>query len=101
MEEQKAIAEGLLRAWWLSEGERFHRDFEVIEVEKEGRAGMGNNIEMMFRPDALVRERQSGDLYVISWKTTSYFSDRTINSAKVDMQSMSEVWGVEKTNVEE
>lgn len=36
--EQKAIAEGLLRAWWLHSGQQFLRDFEVLEVEKEGRA---------------------------------------------------------------
>ena len=37
-EEQCALAEALLRGWWAWEGERFLRDFEISEVEKEGRA---------------------------------------------------------------
>src|SRR6185369_11281972 len=43
-----------------------------------------------------VRDKQSGDYYIISWKTCSTFTQRTINQARVDMQSMSEVFGVEQ-----
>lgn len=131
VEEQKAIAEGLLRAWWIAKGKRFLEDFEVLEVEKEGRATLagskvqwcdhcaaqstaaafcgqcGNalsspiedvpSLVLMFRPDALVRERLTGDLYIVSWKTASTFGQYTLNSIATDMQSMSEVWGVEQT----
>lgn len=93
IEEQKAISEGLIRGWWLRDGERFLRDFEVIEVEKEGRAELAPGMVLMFRPDALVRERISGDLYIVSWKTASTFGQYTINQIQTDMQSMSEVWG--------
>lgn len=118
MEEQGALAEALLRGFWAFEGEQFLKDFEVLEVEQEGRAALtpptkyeftqpygpkyGSVVESdqmiwMFRPDALVRERLSGDLYVVSWKTCSMFTQRTINQCKVDMQSISEVWGVQNT----
>lgn len=93
MAEQKAIVEGLVRGWWAYAGERFLSDFEVIEVEQEGRAELGDGIELLFRPDALVREKLTGDLYVISWKTASLFGEKTVRSCSVDMQSMSEVWG--------
>lgn len=96
VEEQKAIAEGLLRAWWIAKGERFLEDFEVLEVEKEGRAELASGLVLMFRPDALVRERLTGDLYIVSWKTASTFGQYTLNSIATDMQSMSEVWGVEE-----
>jgi hypothetical protein len=128
MEEQCALAEGLLRAWFAYEGERFLSTFEVLEVEKEGRAYLtneysstvvegsvaryengvhtselreiqDNSLVLMFRPDALVRERETGDLYVISWKTCSTFTKRTVDQAKHDMQSMSEVWGIEQNFV--
>ena len=95
--EQCAIAEGLLRAWWHHNGERFLRDFEVLEVEQEGRAELAPGIVLMFRPDALVRERSSGDLFIVSWKTASTFGQYTLNQIACDMQSMSEVWGVEQT----
>lgn len=120
-EEQCALAEALLRGWWAWEGERFLRDFEVLEVEKEGRANLtdptkwefkqpygskygsvaeSDALTLMFRPDALVRERETGDLYILSWKTCSYFSKRTTDQAKTDMQSMSEAWGLEQTRGE-
>src|SRR5271163_3653695 len=52
-EEQMALAEGLLRGWWSYEGEAFLENFEVIEVEKEGRATLADDLVLMFRPDAL------------------------------------------------
>src|SRR5215472_14355681 len=53
-----------------------------------------NGLTLMFRPDALVREKASGDLYVISWKTCSTFGKRNELQARHDMQSMSEIWGL-------
>jgi hypothetical protein len=130
MEEQGAMAEALLRGFWAYEGEALLRDFEILEVEREGRAllkegvkytlihsepatetqkameieavdyyqqtGSGPELVLMFRPDALIRERSTGDLYVISWKTCSTFGVKTTREAMVDMQSCSEVWGREQ-----
>ena len=117
-QEQVALAEGLIRAWGLSQLPQFLETFEVIEVEKEGRAilsyGVGNvgkddpnyqvlwkgsnsdDLTLMFRPDALVRDKLSGDLYVVSWKTASMYGKRTLQQCRTDMQSISEVWGVEQ-----
>jgi PD-(D/E)XK nuclease superfamily len=96
-EEQIALTEALVRGWWLFEGEYFLSQYEVIEVEKEGRAALVDGIELMFRPDSIVRDRESGDLYVISWKTCASYSDRNLKQARVDMQSISEVWGIQQT----
>lgn len=96
--EQKAIVEGLIRGWWAKDGERFLRDFEVLEVEQEGEAELADGIMLQFRPDALVRERQSGDIYIVSWKTASTFGQWTRNQCQTDVQSMSEVWGWENRN---
>lgn len=105
MEEQAAMAEALLRGFWAYEGETFLRDFDVLEVEQEGRAPLSGGsdlglkgfspeaIELMFRPDALVRDKMSGDLYAVSWKTCAVFSDKTVRQARRDMQSISEIWG--------
>lgn len=98
MEEQAAMAEAMLRGFWAYEGETFLRDFEVLEVETEGVAKLTEQMELMFRPDALVREKMSRDLFVVSWKTCATFSDKTVKQAKVDMQSLSEVWGTMHTN---
>lgn len=93
-EEQMALAEGLLRGWFAYEGESFLNTFDVVEVEQEGRVNLSDDLVLMYRPDAVVREKSSGDHYIISWKTASTFSSRNIKQSKVDMQSMSEVFGV-------
>jgi hypothetical protein len=100
IEEQKAIVEGLIRGWCLTRRDDFLAQFEVIEVEQEGKASLSPTMELMFRPDALVREKLSGDLYVVSWKTASTFGPYTINQINTDMQSMSEVWGIQNTQLD-
>ena len=49
-------------------------------------------------PDALVRDRESGDLYVVSWKTCATFGKRNTDQARHDMQSISEVWGWQQSH---
>lgn len=95
MAEQAAIAEGLIRGWAAHRLPQFMETFEVLEVEQEGRATLceAPELVLMFRPDALVRDRISGDLYVISWKTSSMFAKFVEEKCARDMQSMSEVWG--------
>lgn len=63
---------------------------------------MSKKMVLLFRPDALVRERLTGDLFLVSWKTASTFGQYTINQCMTDMQSMSEVWGVQngKSNLD-
>ena len=93
--EQHVIAEALVRAWEAQCGLAFRQQFEVIEIEREGRALVAPDVELLYRPDGLVRERLTGDYYLVSWKTASTFTQATINSMRVDMQSMSEVFGVQ------
>ena len=93
-EEQMALAEGLLRGWFAYEGEQFLDTFEIVDVEQEGRANLSDDLVLMYRPDAVVREKTTGDHYVVSWKTASTFTSRNLKQAKTDMQSLSEVFGV-------
>lgn len=93
-EEQMALAEALLRAWYAYEGESFLKSFDVLEVEAEGRAQLADDLTLMFRPDALVKDRESGDCFVISWKTAATFGKRNTDQARHDAQSISEAWGL-------
>jgi hypothetical protein len=96
MAEQRAIAEGLVRAWAAYNLERFLDTFEVLEVEQEGRAELAQNLVLMFRPDALVREKATGDLFIVSWKTSSTWMKKIVDQCQVEMQPISEAWGVEQ-----
>lgn len=93
VEEQLALVEGLTRAWGLARLPEFLSNFNVIEIEREGRANLTPDLTLLYRPDALVQDKLSGDHYIVSWKSTSSYGKRNIDSARVDMQSMSEVWG--------
>lgn len=96
MFEQGALVEGMLRAWEVHEGDQFREQFEIIEVEEEGRVDLGADIELMYRPDAVLRDRVGGDVFVLSWKSCSSYTQMTYNQASTDMQSLSEVYGVQK-----
>lgn len=54
---------------------------------------MKEKIVLLFRPDALVRERLSGDHYVVSWKTAARYDKRTLKQSRHAMQSVTEIWG--------
>lgn len=96
--EQKAVAEALVRGWAIYNGKRFFADFDILAVEQEGEALLADDVKLQFRPDAVVRERMTGDVFVVSHKTTSrWYGGRggNIDKARVDMQSMSECFGIQ------
>lgn len=71
--------------------------FEVLEVEREGWASLTPEIRFAYRPDALLRERETGDLYIWSLKTASEMYEAEF---KRSMQGLSEVWAREQDNLE-
>jgi len=94
--------------WKLSEWE------ECVNCHKEFVAGEGLNdchncgycdkdngrisreLWFMSRPDALLRERQSNELYLLSYKTTATWDARKARDIEHDMQGLSEGVEVER-----
>lgn len=70
--EQKAIAEGLLRAWHRVRKPLFDDQYEVISVEQEQLVALDNDVKLMVRRDCVVRNRKRGGIYVYNWKSFSY-----------------------------
>src|SRR5215831_10633658 len=113
-EEQSALVEGLVRAYARRKLRLLLEQFEVLEVEREGEWKLSqwqwgpysdsphksddHNVELWFmsRPDALLRERQTNELYLLSFKTTSGWDVRRAKSAERDMQGLSEGVEVER-----
>ena len=112
-EEQSALVEGLVRAYARRKLRLLLEQFEVLEVEREGEWLLGQYAEpseyqgqpalhptfelwFMSRPDALLRERQTNELYLLSFKTTSGWDVRRAKSAERDMQGLSEGVEVER-----
>jgi hypothetical protein len=111
--EQLALVEALVRLAGIRVIPKILEIYEVLEVEKLDKAllvqdepldyaeggGLGESqwrVDFRSIPDALLRSRADGDLYVLSWKTTSEFDQRKDQDARVDMQGLSEPWALEQ-----
>lgn len=106
--EQAALVEGLVRAYARRRLRPLLEQFEVLEVEREGewrlsefdvKVGYSGTFDaptelwFMSRPDALLRERGTNQLYLLSYKTAASWDVRKARDAEHDMQGLSE--GVE------
>jgi hypothetical protein len=111
--EQASLVEALVRSYSRRRLRPLLEQFEVLEVEREGQWQLGDyevgrsqvgpinysdrgELWFMSRPDALLRERQSGELYLLSYKTTGSWDARKARDAEHDMQGLSEGVEVER-----
>jgi hypothetical protein len=100
--EQACIVEQLIRGWAMTRLKPLLDEFELLEVEQERaftllspamQAGWPH-VMFQFTPDAVLRHRATGAIEVLSFKTTSSWSWRTMMSYKLDQQAISEVVGM-------
>jgi len=108
--EQSALVEALVRAYARRRLRPLLEQFEVLEVEREGEWELSRfNVHpegikddpfrilmFMSRPDALLRDRESNQLYLLSYKTTGAWDLRKARDAEHDMQGMSEGIEIER-----
>jgi hypothetical protein len=115
--EQMALVEGLVRAWARRRLRPLLDEYEVLEVEREGDWELSEkwkfapepgllyyapdespsaSLRFMSRPDALLRSRADGQLYLQSFKTLSTWDVRRARDAEHDMQGLSEAVEVER-----
>lgn len=107
-QEQTALVEAMVRAYARRRLRPLLEQYEILEVEREGSwqlsswpedewgAEGGAELWFMSRPDALLLERASGQLYLQSYKTTSSWDVRKARDAEHDMQGLSEGVEVER-----
>ncbi len=94
--EQSALLEALLRAWYIVRYPSFMEEYEVVDLEREEEWKPSEAITFMARADGVLRNRASGDLYVLSFKTTKQYSGKSAKEARMDIQGMSELVAVEE-----
>lgn len=100
--EQMALTEAMVRGYAIYQLPTLLAEYEILEVER-------NDVELMdkgqngqpdlywiSRADGLIREKSSGDLYVLSYKTSAMWSDKKDEENRHDDQGLSEVWAVEQ-----
>lgn len=91
VEEQVALVEALVRVYAIKGLPALLADYEVIEVESEYEWPLAPGQIMMSRLDGLLRRRNDGGLYVLSFKTdTGARLDDKLPDAQLDLQGLTE-----------
>lgn len=107
-EEQANLAYGLVWTFGRRRLASLLERFEVVEVEPEicwlvgslqGKQSIADvvygtipeiHIVMMSRPDAILRSREDGKLWTVSWKTAKRFDGGYVERFESDVQSLTE-----------
>ena len=97
----RQLTEGLLRAFYALWYPRLRAKFQVVgKAEQEMSAWLNGEeagIVHMSRPDAVLRDKASGEYGVWSVKTTSFADDSELElEYRTDTQGMAEMWAAEK-----
>lgn len=95
--EGKALIEGFIRAWAIARLPDFIGTYEIVEVEKEGLwKDWAEGIDLAYRPDALLRKRNTGELYVFNLKSSYAWGDREQKASRYNVQGLSELAALEQ-----
>lgn len=94
-DEQTAWVEGTLRAYEKVRLPLLLDQYEIVDVETEIEVGLNESITMMTRRDAKLRDKETGEFYIQSYKTAATFDDRTQAQGEHDVQGLSEAYAAE------
>lgn len=97
--EQRALGEGLIRAANRRAAQKILQNFEILAVEEEILAWLGDveddrgGVTFLWagRLDALLRDKQ-GFCVVLNWKTQKKWYDTDAAKLRLDMQTVGEAW---------
>jgi hypothetical protein len=90
----------LFQVWYRDIGVNLHKDYEVIMVESELKPKLGDAYTMTIRPDAVVRNRETGRIDIPEHKTTSYSIMSQLESVTRGDQATAYIWGLLKIHPE-
>lgn len=101
--EQKALIEAMLYGWAKRRLPTLLEQYEILEVEKEEEWDLGIyqtpagpcRLMWLGKADALLREYDTNDLFIQSFKTTAEWDSRKDSAATHDVQGLSELCAVE------
>ncbi len=103
--EQMALTEGMVRAYHHYQLPKLLAEYTILEVERNDDEHMavihdakGAPVFLRWRSraDALLLEKATDDLQILSLKTAASWDDRRDNENRHDDQGLSEVWAVEQ-----
>jgi hypothetical protein len=74
-EEGEQLCEALVRGWDRVRRAAFLDQYEIVSVEQEVKATLAPNIVLNARADAVVRDKETQQVFVLNWKTSGNISD--------------------------
>ena len=96
-EEQLALAEGLIRVWYLREFPRIRERYKVLAVEREIEPiKLVDDVYLQAKIDAELQDMATGDFTNYSLKTCKQWDERMEESYKSDLQGITEIWAAEE-----
>ena len=96
VEEQAAHVEALVLGWSRVRLPRVLELYEVVEVEREDRTPLAEDVVLASRADAILRRRDDQRMFVLNFKTVGQADDRWLRQWEVDMQLMTELLAAER-----
>lgn len=99
--EQELLIEALIRVWALKGLPELLETYEIVEIEQENDLKLGPNVIIRTRADGLLRHRENGRLYVLSFKTAKRYDSRYGSAGGHDVQGLSEAAAIEQAMGEE
>ncbi len=97
--EQAALVEALVRAYAIFVLPQVLDRFQVVDVEREERADFsipGFTLHFLARVDGILLDKATGEIFILSLKTAKEWGKREDDSARHDMQGLSETRVVEQ-----
>lgn len=95
--EQKALVEACIRAWFLKEMPQIQARYKVLAVERDIEPiEIAPEVMFQAKVDAELQELATGDFHNYSLKTTSQWGERNEESYKSDLQGITETWATEE-----
>jgi hypothetical protein len=90
----------LFEAWYNEIGCHIHDDFQVLHVEEEFQPKVANMYTMTIRPDAVIKRKSTGEIYIVEHKTTAYSISNMVSSVDAQDQITAYMWGLLSTHSE-
>jgi hypothetical protein len=101
VEEQAAHVEALVLAWARVRWPQWQEQYELVEVEKEDRVALADDVTLAVRADAIVRRKADGRMFVVNFKTVGTADERWLRAWETDMQLMTELLAAEQRHGQE
>lgn len=101
VKELAALVRALVLAWARLRLPRWQADYETVEVEKEDRIALSDDVTLATRSDWIVRRKSDLRLFVVNFKTVATADDRWYKQWEIDAQLLLELLAAEQRLGEE